>query len=180
MEYEINSGTWKIKCPDAGCNQNLQNRLPWEKLKRFKDLEIQTLVNEELYAKYSKSRKKYKVALANDQFWCPSPDCNAICQIEISEDSGPELIKVTCDECKTEFCSKCSQDWHPDLDCHEVFNQTYNRYRFHHAVKPCPKCYRPIEKNYGCRVVECMICKCSFCWTCLDVIVSIQYSTHSN
>ena len=148
--------------------------MPWEKLKRFKDLEVQTLVNEELHAKYSRSRQKYKVALAPDQFWCPNSDCNALCTTEISENSEYEMIKVTCDECKTEFCSKCTQNWHPDLDCHEVFNQTFNPSRFHQAIKPCPNCYRPIEKSYGCQKVSCMVCKCSFCWNCLEIIVSIS------
>ena len=38
--------------------------------------------------------------------------------------------------------------------------------RIHSHVKPCPKCFVPIEKNGGCSHMKCIWCGLHFCWDC--------------
>lgn len=44
--------------------------------------------------------------------------------------------------------------------------------------KPCPHCSKKIEKNGGCNRMYCIQCHHSFCWACLTVFSSRDFSTH--
>ncbi|CAN0477976.1 unnamed protein product, partial [Discosporangium mesarthrocarpum] len=35
------------------------------------------------------------------------------------------------------------------------------------SSKPCPSCFAPIMREYGCNSMKCCRCKYSFCWSCL-------------
>ena len=152
MNHAINSGTFKITCPDAECGSR----------RRLKHKDVQSIVTLNMYRKYYQIQIKYTIALSENKAWCPSPNCNKICQI-----SGSSVAsKVTCPKCKKEFCSKCSQDWHPGSNCQETMNRIFALNENSSNLKPCPKCFRPIEKKGGCRYVICYICKLYFCWDC--------------
>eukprot|EP00808_Paulinella_micropora_P019371 g19790.t1 len=45
-------------------------------------------------------------------------------------------------------------------------------------TKPCPKCGVPIEKKSGCNHMKCPMCKCSFCWLCLQEIEDTPTPSH--
>ena len=41
---------------------------------------------------------------------------------------------------------------------------------FNGYVKPCPRCFCPIEKNGGCHHMYCTHCHTHFCWDCMQVM----------
>uniref|UniRef100_A0A1J3G586 RBR-type E3 ubiquitin transferase n=1 Tax=Noccaea caerulescens TaxID=107243 RepID=A0A1J3G586_NOCCA len=99
--------------------------------------------------------------------WCPSaPHCGNAIRVE-----DDELCEVEC-SCGFQFCFNCSYQAHSPCSClmlelwrkkcHDE-SETVNWITVH--TKPCPKCYKPVEKNGGCNLVTC-ICGQSFCWLC--------------
>ncbi|CAN7048308.1 hypothetical protein IGI04_025630 [Brassica rapa subsp. trilocularis] len=99
--------------------------------------------------------------------WCPStPHCGNAIRVE-----DDELCEVEC-SCGFQFCFSCSYQAHSPCSCsmwelwrkkcHDE-SETVNWITVH--TKPCPKCYKPVEKNGGCNLVTC-ICGQSFCWLC--------------
>ncbi|CAM9720355.1 unnamed protein product, partial [Choristocarpus tenellus] len=36
-----------------------------------------------------------------------------------------------------------------------------------HTSKPCPSCFVPISREYGCNTMQCSRCLFRFCWSCL-------------
>ncbi|KAH8497694.1 hypothetical protein H0E87_017322 [Populus deltoides] len=99
--------------------------------------------------------------------WCPSiPHCGKAIRVE--ED---EFCEVEC-SCGLQFCFSCLSEAHSPCSClmwerwskkcHDE-SETVNWITVH--TKPCPKCYKPVEKNGGCNLVSC-ICGQSFCWVC--------------
>lgn len=99
--------------------------------------------------------------------WCPSiPHCGKAIRVE--ED---EFCEVEC-SCGLQFCFSCLSEAHSPCSClmWERWSkkcldesETVNWITVH--TKPCPKCYKPVEKNGGCNLVSC-ICGQSFCWVC--------------
>ncbi|VVB10838.1 unnamed protein product [Arabis nemorensis] len=99
--------------------------------------------------------------------WCPStPHCGSAIRVE-----DDELCEVEC-SCGFQFCFSCSSQAHSPCSClmWELWkkkcqdeSETVNWITVH--TKPCPKCYKPVEKNGGCNLVTC-ICGQSFCWLC--------------
>ncbi|XP_018441460.1 probable E3 ubiquitin-protein ligase ARI2 isoform X2 [Raphanus sativus] len=99
--------------------------------------------------------------------WCPStPHCGNAIRVE-----DDELCEVEC-SCGFQFCFSCSYQAHSPCSCsmwelwrkkcHDE-SETVNWITVH--TKPCPKCYKPVEKNGGCNLVTCL-CGQSFCWLC--------------
>ncbi|KAL1200853.1 putative E3 ubiquitin-protein ligase ARI2 [Cardamine amara subsp. amara] len=99
--------------------------------------------------------------------WCPSvPHCGNAIRVE-----DDELCEVEC-SCGLQFCFRCSSQAHSPCSClmWELWrkkcydeSETINWITVH--TKPCPKCYKPVEKNGGCNLVTCL-CGQSFCWLC--------------
>ncbi|KAJ6643382.1 E3 ubiquitin-protein ligase ARIH1 [Pseudolycoriella hygida] len=96
-------------------------------------------------------------------YWCKSPDCQFVIEIDYG-------THVTC-RCGSEFCCECYEDAHAPISCkhlkkwkeHDSCNQIY----LSNFTKQCPKCQIDIEKNGGCPHMVCTTCKHSFCWNCL-------------
>ncbi|KAJ0254436.1 E3 ubiquitin-protein ligase ARI2 [Hirschfeldia incana] len=99
--------------------------------------------------------------------WCPStPHCGNAIRVE-----DDELCEVEC-SCGFQFCFSCSYQAHSPCSCamwelwrkkcHDE-SETVNWITVH--TKPCPKCFKPVEKNGGCNLVTCL-CGQSFCWLC--------------
>lgn len=50
--------------------------------------------------------------------WCPSSNCQAVCQLKESDSPAlPQLVQ--CAVCALEFCSACKANWHPGQACQE-------------------------------------------------------------
>lgn len=90
--------------------------------------------------------------------WCPStPHCGNAIRVE-----DDELCEVEC-SCGFQFCFSCSYQAHSPCSCsmwelwrkkcHDE-SETVNWITVH--TKPCPKCYKPVEKNGGCNLVTCL------------------------
>uniref|UniRef100_A0A7S2SZF8 RBR-type E3 ubiquitin transferase n=2 Tax=Chloropicon primus TaxID=1764295 RepID=A0A7S2SZF8_9CHLO len=104
--------------------------------------------------------------------WCPAPGCTKV--IECFDHPGSETpFDVQCN-CGHGFCFTCGEESHRPADCTmrknwiiKNSNESENLNWILSNSKPCPKCKRPIEKNYGCMHMTCAVCKYEFCWLCL-------------
>ena len=47
--------------------------------------------------------------------WCPSKDCEEIC--EIVQSKTDDSATAYCTSCNLQFCSKCRAEWHPGEPC---------------------------------------------------------------
>ncbi|CAH9100336.1 unnamed protein product [Cuscuta epithymum] len=99
--------------------------------------------------------------------WCPSiPHCGNAIRIQVDE-----CCDVEC-ECGLQFCFSCSSETHSPCSClmWEMWmkkcsddSETVNWISAY--TKDCPKCKKPVVKNGGCNLVQC-ICGQPFCWLC--------------
>jgi ariadne-1 len=104
--------------------------------------------------------------------WCPAPGCSkAIESYESLSRNGPLDVDCSCGHC---FCFTCGEENHRPADCEMrkkwVIKNSAESENLNWILansKPCPKCKRPIEKNYGCMHMTCAVCKYEFCWLCL-------------
>ena len=108
-----------------------------------------------------------QVSLDSSRTWCPAPDCRTVCHV------CPAPAPATCPSCALQFCAACHGSPHPGRSCAEAGEGA--------AIKRCPMCRVPIERDAGCAQMMCRRCKHLFCWYCmasLDVsiyTVSTQY-----
>ncbi|GER49853.1 RING/U-box superfamily protein [Striga asiatica] len=97
--------------------------------------------------------------------WCPSvPHCGNALRVE-----SDEFCEVEC-SCGFQFCFSCLLEAHSPCSCLmwqlwtkkcQDESETVNWITVH--TKPCPKCYKPVEKNGGCNLVSCV---CGQSWLC--------------
>lgn len=95
--------------------------------------------------------------------WCPSvPHCGNAIRVE-----NDEFCEVEC-SCGLQFCFSCSSEAHSPCSCSmwQLWKQkccdeseTVNWITVN--TMPCPKCFKPVEKNGGCNLVRC-VCGQSF------------------
>lgn len=58
-----------------------------------------------------------------------------------------------------------------------MYNSDVNSLRaIQKFTKPCPRCNVPIEKNGGCPHHNCVVCKAVYCWDCLWINASNNWS----
>ena len=77
--------------------------------------------------------------------------CGAVA-IVMEDDIGDGCITCPGPDCTLQFCAKCGNFWHPDLDCpptKKVLQWVVKN------TMPCPNCHTPIEKNAGCDHMFC-------------------------
>lgn len=88
--------------------------------------------------------------------WCPSSNCQAVCQLKESDSPAlPQLVQ--CAVCALEFCSACKANWHPGQACQESnlpitsFLPGENRYgpECMSSTVDCP------QTEFGLRLVGC-------------------------
>ncbi|PIN15840.1 putative E3 ubiquitin ligase [Handroanthus impetiginosus] len=109
--------------------------------------------------------------------WCPSvPHCGNAIRIE-----NDKYCEVEC-ACGLQFCFNCLSEAHSPCSCvmwelwlkkQEKESESVDWIKKESEsvdwimknVKSCPKCHKPVEKNGGCNLVQC-VCGQPFCWLC--------------
>lgn len=79
---------------------------------------------------------------------------------------------VTCLNCRTYYCVKCSKKWHQG-PCDEDDEESMKKWldaQDKSTVRPCPVCNAVIERKRGCKFMTCPseVCKGNtfFCMCC--------------
>lgn len=84
------------------------------------EIEIHQLFNADdckrpdLVAKYNENQLKIGLSSLSGLVGCPSPDCNNF--VVVDSPSG-NRVKIHCDQCHFEFCSKCKSRYHYGISC---------------------------------------------------------------
>ncbi|CAJ2679639.1 unnamed protein product [Trifolium pratense] len=115
---------------------------------------------------------------------CPQPSCNAavdedmiyqLANYNLPDSSSRLNHDVRC-LCYHSFCWNCGEEAHAPVDCETVAKWMGNissdivistNTWIIANTKPCPNCKIPIQKNEGCHLMNCRLCKFIFCWLCL-------------
>ncbi|XP_072267729.1 E3 ubiquitin-protein ligase RNF144B [Pyxicephalus adspersus] len=151
-----------ITCPDMVC----------PKRGLLQEAEIACLVNIDQLHLYQRLRLEREVHLDPCRTWCPTTDCQTVCQIEASDSDIP--VSVECHVCLLKFCSVCKKAWHPEHLCQENQPEAVQLVKgaactdVDACIKQCPVCHIYIERNEGCAQMMCKNCKHTFCWYCLQ------------
>lgn len=107
---------------------------------------------------------------------CPATGCSGIVHVETSTTS----TTASCPLCDTRVCVKCytavsncgeEHQCNPDVLANIAFIESGSGST---AVRPCPKCNRPIMKEAGCNQMWCTICHTAFSWTTMKVTSTIS------
>ncbi|KAL3614144.1 carbonyl reductase (NADPH-dependent) ari1 [Castilleja foliolosa] len=156
---KINEGQSKrIRCMAHKCNAICDEAII-RKLVSVKHPDLAEKFERILLESYIEDNKMVK--------WCPSvPHCGNAIRVE-----NDELCEVEC-SCGLQFCFSCLSEAHSPCSCSMWVmwtkkcrdeSETVNWMTVN--TKPCPKCFKPVEKNGGCNLVSC-ICGQAFCWLC--------------
>lgn len=97
---------------------------------------------------------------------CPAKDCRF----------GPVLLSnMTCLKCMKTICSVCGDVSHPGKNCEKdstvSLRAEYKKWGSSLKLLPyryCPCCNYAVERNGGCRCVNCYSCLTYFCWDCIE------------
>ncbi|XP_069074858.1 E3 ubiquitin-protein ligase RNF144B [Pleurodeles waltl] len=152
-----------ITCPDTECtNRGI-----------LQDAEIAYLTSVDQLQLYQRLKFEREVHLDPHRTWCPSADCQSVCEVKPSDSGQP--VEVVCQTCHLTFCSICKAIWHPERVCHEgqpIVVPTEHGVLIspdtEAPIKQCPVCQIFIERNEGCAQMMCKNCKHTFCWYCLQ------------
>ena len=101
-----------------------------------------------------------------DYQYCPTPSCDQIYPVS----QGRKVF--TCTACLTSICTTCGVVTHEGLTCEQNKNVSENdeafaKWKEESSAKDCPKCRSVIEKNGGCRHMQCINCQVHICWVCM-------------
>jgi hypothetical protein len=90
----------------------------------------------------------------------------------------PQHKLLKCEKCKiTEFCGLCGKDYHGNAPCNLTHDEAFEYY-VKTNTKPCPRCKVNVEKNGGCKHMNCAVCKTHFCWICDQIYTLNDINTH--
>ncbi|XP_040288671.1 E3 ubiquitin-protein ligase RNF144B [Bufo bufo] len=152
-----------ITCPDMVCS----NR------GFLQEAEIACLVPVEQLHLYQRLKLEREVHLDPCRTWCPTADCQTVCQVELGDSGLP--VSVDCHVCHITFCSACKRTWHLEHVCQEKQQVAVQPEKgvlvstdVDACIKQCPVCRIYIERNEGCAQMMCKNCKHTFCWYCLQ------------
>ncbi|CAL2033766.1 unnamed protein product [Caenorhabditis brenneri] len=104
---------------------------------------------------------------------CTSSDCNGI----LVKSPGDLLDYKSCKACSRLYCRECLMEPHDGHSCEDYGRiratpdasvQEYMNKLGEGRVKKCPKCWKFVEKDFGCGHIHCH-CGAHFCWLCLFV-----------
>jgi hypothetical protein len=138
-QEQISNGIVNISCPNITCNVFCTND------------EIERITESHTFVRFVKLSINTQVATDSTRAWCPTPDCNTICDIMDASSSGGRF--KTEKYCK---CPKCQFEFSPE----EIAKQltTWKILELNPKTKMCPQCNVLIERNGGCSLVLCRNC----------------------
>ncbi|XP_067682316.1 uncharacterized protein [Haliotis asinina] len=166
----IHSGALKIKCPEYKCDSVADTAM------------LLSIVSIKHVQLLQKQRASLDVETNPNLKWCPNPRCGRVLK---RRNDGKDSVTVSC-ECGQVVCFSCLREAHWPASCEQT-TQYAQKLKKHGddkvtaaaAVgvrgKQCPKCFRHIVKNGGCK---CMVCLCgyTFCWICRSPWEGNHYS----
>jgi hypothetical protein len=117
----------------------------------------------ELVGPKSLIASKMKLALTSVPACRQCSRCNRIQLVNQESETFPT---VTCKACGHEYCFEHG-DAHAGKSCPlPTKEQIESEKTISRDCKRCPGCKMPTQKNGGCPHMSCIICSCSWCWTC--------------
>lgn len=153
-------GVLHARCPHVGENGTRCNVvIPADVAKQ--------VLSEDEQRRYDDFRNRAYIEQKPKVRWCPAAGCERAME-------GPEAshaVDVQC-KCGEHFCWACGAEAHRPVACEIVSRwQTKNTAESENLnwilvnTKNCPKCKRPVQKNYGCMHMTCRPpCKHEWCW----------------
>lgn len=149
-----------LTCPQHQCNQAISSA------------EVSILCSREVFDNYVMYLTRNFIETSTSMRWCPSPGCR---KVALKEEHADSDLPITCIDCCSEFCFRCSSPSHPMLTCDLLEkwqvkrkSESENYLWIVTNTKKCPACKHRIEKNGGCMHMTCKMCKHGFCWHCLQ------------
>ncbi|KAK3694146.1 hypothetical protein B0T22DRAFT_437250 [Podospora appendiculata] len=106
----------------------------------------------------------------NRHTYCAAPRCSAL----IAEKDVVGRVG-TCKACGLETCLGCQRPHHSGR-C-RLDGATHKTLALAKAKgwKQCPHCRTLIEYIDGCRTMQCLTCRCSFCYRCARVVCNCRW-----
>ncbi|EME44851.1 hypothetical protein DOTSEDRAFT_169860 [Dothistroma septosporum NZE10] len=161
----------------------------------MKNVNIQIATTKKMYASFEKAERKHIVDGTPGWRWCLAPNCDAGQLHESKAIHDPRLSKAksrskkkqidpetnvedicTCNECGARACVSCDRPYHEGEICAAYQDRVKDRTEeedkslraIERITRKCPNCKKNIQKNGGCRAMQCAACNVDFCWTCLS------------
>ncbi|KAH7825213.1 putative ubiquitin-conjugating enzyme E2-binding protein 1 [Monocercomonoides exilis] len=162
-EISKGQGFIRINCPEGRCTVAMYPSL------------IRKLLDERHAATYDQFIQNSFIERQKRLKYCPFPGCNYVAKKQLYTND----VKCLCGH---SYCFECQKDAHLPATCKmmEEWDQMLQKESgtfdwIKKNTKPCPNCFKPIEKNKGCHYMRCTQCKHEFCWMCLR-----PWSTHND
>ncbi|EEF32081.1 zinc finger protein, putative [Ricinus communis] len=155
VEVKVIDNVANIKCPSLGCDRPLE------------PTSCMALIPKAIFDKWSDLLCEVRV-LEWERCYCPYENCSALI---LNECRYHKVKKVTCPNCKKNFCFNCKIPWHGGYWCREsrqlrdgndvlagelIENQRWTR---------CYNCGHSVERVDGCKFISCR-CGVEFCHEC--------------
>ena len=158
-----------ITCPGHGCKETVDM------------VTLLSMLQHNLVKLCLKNTFEQFLAMKHDWQWCPGCDrvanCPGYLPLETpSKVCDTPVLKCSCSKM---WCFECQETQHWPMNCEDmkrykvifqseaarIFDEFGQIYQTIVAVKHCPFCRTPINKNGGCSN---MVCRCNraFCWRC--------------
>ena len=132
--------------------------------RKFEEIEILSLVSDELYLKYKNFLQTTNVENYVIRY-CPKPSCSQLIKIPPTSIEKPN-DKIHCTSCQYYFCYTCSEEHHPSFDSCRKYQSFLKKKKLvkHNSslkiiedklrAKNCPSCNYSIVKDGGCNHVN--------------------------
>ncbi|KAI6180250.1 RBR-type E3 ubiquitin transferase [Aphelenchoides besseyi] len=156
VKSQVDDGKSRILCMQSKCGMFLHEEF------------IRSVLSKESFARFEQALYRDIITTNPELSFCPGADCSMI-----AHSKSKKAHRVVCTKCNTQFCFKCTQDYHSPTTCETIKkwlikcaddSETANYISAN--TKDCPKCHASIEKNGGCNHMHCTKCGEHFCWIC--------------
>ncbi|XP_037085552.1 probable E3 ubiquitin-protein ligase RNF144A-B [Pollicipes pollicipes] len=162
----VENGEPTVACPEPRCPAD--GRLSAD--------EVRQLSDGHTYRRYLRLAYIHEVERDPSRTWCPRPGCDTACSLP----AGGRPF--TCGGCGGSFCAVCRRPRAElDTELHECRPERWllgGSQQLGAAVKQCPHCAVPIEREDGCAQMMCRRCRHVFCWYCLSSLDGDLFLRH--